>query len=443
MQVHGTHSASRCITMSRVPSILAVSAALALAASACSSDSSTPQMPGEVAQSDLQRNLEPDVSTGDAESLVAGNTEFAVDVYLALHEGNEGVNLFISPLSISTAIAMVYAGARGNTETQMADAMHFTLGQDNLHPAFNWLDLELASRGQGASGSDGGAFRLNTVNATFGQIGFQFLPEFLDRFALNYGAGLSLLDFAADPEGSRQVINEWVAEATEDNILDLLPEGIITSMTRLVLTNAVYFNAAWKTKFDPDRTMPGAFQAPGGEVTVDMMSGEVESILEASGQGYQAISMPYDGDELDMVFIIPDAGEFANIDTGMTSAWLTGVLDALAPSGLGGVTMPLFDFRFKADLVETMKSLGMTDAFDNNADFSGIDGTRSLAITGIVHEAFVKVTEDGTEAGGATAVVVGETSVPEWVVIDRPFLFLVRDIETGTVVFLGRVLDPS
>ena len=144
-----------------------------------------------------------------------------------------------------------------------------------------------------------------------------------------------------------------------------------------------------------------------------------------------------------MVFIVPDEGEFTNIDTSISPTWLDGVLSSLAPSNIGGVTMPKFDFRFKTSLIETFQSLGLTDAFNGSADFSGIDGTRNLIITGIVHEAFVKVTEDGTEAGGATAVVVGRDSIPEWVTIDRPFLFLVCDIETGAVLFIGRVLNPS
>ncbi len=430
--------------MRRLASLLALSSIIALAACASDDADRTPSdMPGEVAKSELARNLTPDVSNENAQALVAGNTAFAVDAYRELQAGNEGENLFISPHSISNALAMVYAGARGNTESQMADALHFNLPQDQLHPAFNWLDLQLASRGEGASGSDGGDFRLNVLNATFGQAGYEFLGDFLDRLAVNYGAGLSLLDFQSDPEGSREVINTWVADATEDNILDLLPQGMISSDTRLVLTNAVYFNAAWKTKFDPDRTAPGTFHAAAGDVTADMMTGELQGVLSASGDGYQALTLPYEGDELDMVFIVPDEGEFANIDTSISPTWLDGVLSSLAPSNIGGVTMPKFDFRFKTSLIDTFKSLGMTDAFDGNADFSGIDGTRSLIITGIVHEAFVKVTEAGTEAGGATAVVVGETSVPEWVTIDRPFLFLVRDIETGAVLFIGRVLNPS
>lgn len=427
--------------MRHLTSLLTLGTTIALAA--CSADSPPPQRPGELVQSQLKRDLNPDVAEADGAAFVASNNSFAVDVYRGLQKESEGQNVFLSPLSISNALAMVYAGARGDTETQMASALHFDLPQDLLHPAFNWLDIELASRGEGAIGSDGGDFRLNVVNAIFGQVGFEFLPAFLDRLAVNYGAGLSLVDFASDPEAARQVINTWVEDATESNIVDLLPDGIITTSTRLVLTNAVYFNAAWKTPFDPDRTTPNVFHAPGADITADMMTGEVQGVKQAIGAGYEALSLPYDGDELDMVFIVPDQGEFEVIEANLTASWLGGVLSDLAPSGIGGVTIPKFDFRFKTNVVETLKSLGMSDAFTDNADFSGINGARSLQITGIVHEAFIKVTEAGTEAGGATAVVVGPTSVPEWVTIDRPFLFLIRDIETGAILFIGRVLDPS
>ncbi len=423
----------------RLTSIVALSA---LASFSCSSQNVS-EMPGEIVQSELGRDLQPDVPDSDMQALVAGNSAFALDLYHTLGAESEGENLFISPLSISTAIAMVHAGARENTEAQIADALHFSLGQDQLHPAFNSLDLQLASRGNGASGSDDGAFRLNVVNGTFGQLGFEFLPAFLDRLALNYGAGLSLLDFLNDPEASREVINDWVADVTEDNILDLLPQGSISSNTKLVLANAVYFNAAWKTKFDPDRTISGVFHTLSQDVTVDMMTNEMDSLAYASGDGFEAFSLPYDGDELDMVFIVPEVGDFANIHSALTPQWLATVLGSLAPGEIGGVTLPKFDFRFRSDLVGAMKSLGMTDAFGPSSDFSGIDGTRNLTISGIVHEAFVKVTEDGTEAGGATAVIVGDTSVPQWVTVDRPFVFLVRDIETGTILFLGRVMDPS
>jgi serpin B len=429
--------------MTRARPIHSLASLLLLSLVACGSSSAPPPPPGVLVQSSLERDLAPQVPQADADELVAGNTAFAADLYGALRQDRDGENLFVSPLSVSMAVAMVYAGARGDTESQIARALHFDLPQERLHRAFNWLDLELSSRGQEASGSDGEAFRLNVVNATFGQTGLEFLPAFLDRLAVNYGAGLSLLDFASDPDGSRQLINDWVAAATEDNITELLPDGVITPHTRLVLTNAVYFNAAWKTQFDPDLTSDGTFHAPDGDISVPMMSGEVEGVMHASGDGFEVITLPYDGDELDMLFLVPDSGRFGEVDESLSPDTLRELLGGLSPSGIGGVTLPSFDFRFKTGLVETMRDMGMTDAFDGDADFSGIDGTRSLLITDIVHEAFVKVTEAGTEAGGATAVVVGEVSIPEWFTIDRPFIFLIRDRETGAVLFLGRVLDPA
>jgi serpin B len=414
---------------------------LGLALGACSDAGTDIPPPGQLAKSDVERDLEPNVAAAEAQELVAGNTAFAIDAYHQLIQ--PGKNLFYSPLSVSMALAMTYGGARTNTETQMASALHYTLPQEQLHPAFNWLDLELSSRGQGAQGADGKAFRLNVTNATFGQIGYEFLPTYLDLLALNYGAGMSLLDFMADPEAARGQINDWVAARTEDKIPELLPQGIIKPDTRLVLTNAVYFNAAWKTPFDPDSTANRVFHAPGGDITVATMSGTISGLQGASGPGYQAVSLPYDGEELDMIIIVPDEGMFDAVEASLDTAAVQAILSGLGPSGYGALSMPKFEFRSKADMVPTLQALGLEDAFTENADFSGMDGTRNLLITAIQHEAFVKVNEAGTEAAAATGVVVGPTSAPAELVIDRPFLFLIRDVETGAIIFVGRLLDPS
>lgn len=397
--------------------------------------------PGELVVSEVARELSPNVSEQTMSELVAGNTQFATDVYQELRQ-TPG-NLFYSPLSISLAMAMTYAGARGNTEAQMADVLHFTLPPENLHPAFNALDLELASRGQGAQGADGEGFRLNIINQTFGQTGYQFVPEYLDLLARHYGAGMALLDFMNDAEGARQAINKWVADVTGDRIENLLPEGSIDDATRLVLTNAVYFNAAWKTPFEPEATAPDTFHTLTGDVTVDMMNGEVESMTHMEGPGYQAIGIPYDGDELRMVLIVPDLGTFEAFEETLDQALLDNVFASLAEGPYGILSMPLFGFRSKVDMVDTFRSLGLTDAFDDNADFSGINGRRNLVITGIFHEAFINVNEAGTEAAAATAVIIGETSLPETFIVDRPFIFAIQDIETNAVLFLGRVVDPS
>jgi serpin B len=206
---------------------------LALLLSGCGA----PAAGGELAKSSQARDTAPSVGGADSGALAAGNTAFALDLYERLR--GEDTNLFFSPYSISVALAMAYAGARGGTERQMAGALHYTLPQDTLHPAFNVLDLELASRGEGARGRRGEPFRLHIANALWGQTGYSFLPDFLDLLARNYGAGMRLVDFRTAPEPSRVTINDWVADQTEDRIRDLIPSGVITTATRLVLTNAI------------------------------------------------------------------------------------------------------------------------------------------------------------------------------------------------------------
>jgi len=232
----------------------------------------------------VARVTRPDVSAQDRTELVNANNRFAFDLYHALREKEDG-NLFYSPFSVSLALAMTWAGAWGETEQQMAEILHFTLPQDRLHPAFNALDLELARRGQEARGRDGKGFRLHIVNALWGQEGYQFLPEFLETLARHYDAGLRLLDFAGNPEAARGVINDWVNEQTEGRIRDLLPPGAIDTLTRLVLTNAIYFNAAWDRPFDPKATRDGAFYLlDGSQVTVPMMRRTASSGFVVGGR---------------------------------------------------------------------------------------------------------------------------------------------------------------
>jgi serpin B len=266
----------------------------------------------EFVLSDKPRVTSPDVITSDLSDLVGGNSAFAFDLYQALRE-EEG-NLFYSPYSISLALAMTYAGARGETERQMADTLNFTLSQDQLHNAFNGLDLELAKRGEGAQGKDGEGFRLNIVNAIWGQRDYKFLGEFLDVLAENYGAGLRLLDFINAPEEARITINDWVSDQTEGRIEDLIPQGVIDALTRLVLTNAIYFNAAWLNPFDEDATADGRFYLlDGSDVTVPMMR-QTESFGYAEGEGYQAVELLYDGSELSMVILLPERGYFEEFE---------------------------------------------------------------------------------------------------------------------------------
>jgi serpin B len=401
--------------------------------------------PGQSVQSDKSRVTAPDVPTGDLARLVDGNTAFALELYRFLGKENQDDNLFYSPYSISLALAMTYAGAREETEQQIADTLHFTLPQERLHPAFNHLDLTLTSRGEGAEGADGEGFRLHIVNRIWGQEGYEFLDAFLDVLATNYGAGLRLVDFAGAPEESRVTINDWVEEQTEGRIEDLIPQGIINELTRLVLTNAIYFNAAWAEPFEERLTEDGTFYPlDGGDVSVPMMR-HTASFGYAEDQTCQAVELPYDGRKLAMLILLPQVGEFEAFEDSLDAEQMHAILDNLK-YGEVALTMPKFEVESDFSLVDALTAMGMPDAFSMNADFSGMDGTRELFIKDAVHKAFVSVDEAGTEAAAATAVVMqlkGSLAQPIEVAVDHPFLFFIRDVETGAILFVGRVVNPG
>jgi len=398
---------------------------------------------GEVLKSDKERITSPDVSTSEQALLVEGNSAFAFELYRAL-KGEEG-NLFYSPYSISLALAMTYAGARGETAEQMAATLQFLLEQERLHPAFNWLDAELASRGEGAAGKDGEGFRLNIVNAIWGQKDYEFLSDFLDVLAENYGAGLRILDFITETEASRLAINQWVSDQTEGRIEDLIPQGAIDALTRLVLTNAIYFNAAWENPFNEDMTADGPFYLlDGGQVIVPMMK-QTEAFGYTEGEGYQAVELLYDGCELSMVVLLPEAGNFEAFEEELQAQQVDAIINDLQDTQVT-LTMPRFEFDSEFGLKDTLAGMGMPIAFSSSADFSGMTGNRELSISDVLHKAFVAVDEAGTEAAAATAVIMKLTAVPEppvEVTIDRPFIFLIRDIDTGAILFVGRVMNPG
>jgi serpin B len=395
-----------------------------------------------LAQSDTPRVTNPAVSEGDRAQLIAGNHEFALDLYRYLADDGEG-NLFLSPHSISVALAMTYAGARGRTEAEMAETLHFLLPQDRLHAAFNHLDLDLSRRGDGAQGKEGEGFRLNVVNALWGQQDHAFEEAYLDALARNYGAGLRLVDFVNETEASRQAINDWVSEQTEGRIEDLIPQDALDHLTRLVLTNAIYFNAMWAQPFRKEATRDGAFfLLDGGSVEIPLMR-QIAAFRYATGAGYQAVELAYDGDELSMVILLPDTGEFEAFERSLDAAQLASILADLSYQRID-LTMPRFELSSEFSLTDALSALGMPQAFTEAADFSGIDGTDELFISDVIHKAFVAVDEDGTEAAAATAVIAATESAqePPEVRIDRPFIFLIRDIESGTLLFVGRTLNP-
>jgi serpin B len=403
--------------------------------------------PAEVTilKSDVQRDLAAQVAQATLDALVAGNSAFAFDMYGELRD-KEG-NLFYSPYSISLALAMAYAGARTSSEQQMAAAMHYTLSQDSLHPAFNVLDLELASRGEGAQGQDGQPFRLRIANAAWGQKDYSFQQSYLDVLGRNYGSGMVLLDFVADPEACRLTINGWVSDSTEGRIKDLIPQGAIDALTRLVLTNAVYFNAAWESQFEESVTVDGPFVRLDGSTVSAPFMNQAEYFGYVDGDGYQAVELLYDGRELSMVVIVPDSGAFTAFEGSLSHTAVASVTQGLQQQRVA-LAMPKFSFSSGSiSLKPILTSLGMPVVFEPvQADFSGIDGSRDLHVSDVLHKAFVAVDERGTEAAAATAVIIGATSMPPPPIpvnVDRPFVFLIRDIQTGAVLFVGRVLDPT
>jgi serpin B len=426
--------------------IMVIVLAVVLALTVTTSIQLAQPVAGEVLESDKDRITSPDVSTSEQALLVEGNSAFAFELYQALKE--EGGNLFYSPYSISLALAMTYAGARNETAQQMSDTLQFLLDQERLHPAFNWLDAELASRGEGAEGKDGEGFRLNIVNAIWGQKDYEFLSDFLDILAENYGAGLRILDFITETEKSRVTINDWVSDQTEGRIEDLIPQGVIDTLTtRLVLTNAIYFNAAWEHPFDEKMTEDGPFYLLDGEQVIVPMMKVTESCSfgYTEGEGYQAIELPYDGGELSMVILLPEAGQFETFEGGIQAEQLAAIINRLQPAWVTPI-MPKFEFDSKFKLNDALANMGMPIAFTSAADFSGMTGKPELFISDVVHKAFVAVDEAGTEAAAATAVIMELTAAPPppiEVTIDRPFIFLIRDIETGAILFVGRVLNPS
>ena len=404
-----------------------------------------PEPPGIEVASDLARETDPDVSAGELAQLTADNRAFAVNL-LGVLGADEPGNLFLSPHSISVALAMTWAGARGETATQVADALRFTLGADALHPAFNRLDLDLATRDEldPELYEEGEGFRLSVANQLFGQEGYAFEPDFLDVLALHYGAGLRALDFASDPDGHRVAINDWVEAVTEDRIVDLLPAGSITSMTRLVLVNAIYFKASWEVPFEVADTADAAFhRLDGSEVEVPTMNGELRSRC-GTGPGYAVVDLPYIGQQLAMTLVVPDSGGFEAVRLSLTGESLGTAMEGMEPCELT-LALPRWSFSTAFNAKDPLLTLGMVDAFGAEADFSGVTTTEALVISGIYHQAFIAVNELGTEAAAATAVIEDGTSAPEPVslVVDRPFFFLVRDLPTGAVLFLGQLLDPS
>lgn len=382
-----------------------------------------------ILQPQVGRDLTPEVPEEDLRALVGGLTAFGLDLYRKLSEAPG--NLLFSPYNLYLALGMAHAGARGETALQMSHALHFILPQQDLHPTFDALSLALKFSPK---------IELYSANAFWGQRGYPFRQEYVDALAAYYGAEIHLMDFQTAPEACRECINCWVRERTRERIKELLPKGSVDPQTRLVLTSAIYFRGRWAVEFDPEDTFEGPFtRLDGSQVTVPFMASSGGTFHCVWDTEYQAMELPYSGGDIAMVIILPKL-DFREFEDSLGMDRLKEVLDRLSPEYLR-VVMPKFSTAWSSELQGVLASMGMTLPFTPMADFSGM-GDGGVYLGGIYHTAWIKVDEWGTEAAAATGGVLKPVGVPREFRIDRPFIFLIRDRGTGTILFLGRVLDP-
>ncbi len=374
--------------------------------------------------SKLQRDLEPKVSDTELKQLVNDNNKFAFSLYQNLDSSEE--NTFFSPISISHALMMTYEGAGGETKAEMKTALGLTLDDTRVHEAFNKLDLGLNVNDE--------THIFKIANAIWPEKSFKFEQNYLDTIMVNYGASLKTLDYANSPEVSRKEINSWVEDKTEDKIKDLIPEGAINSMTRMVLSNATYFKGEWEHTFNPDQTEKGFFN----DIETDFMN-QTEVFPYYEDDNLQAIKLGYKTGKSSMVIFLPKVDNLTptafNIEDSFERYRVT-------------LKMPKFEFTSASiSLTDTLKTLGMKSAFNSNeADFSFLSRSDSLYISDVLHKAFIKVDEQGTEAAAATAVLIATTGFEEApsvnLTLDRPFIYQIIDNETKQILFMGHMIKP-
>jgi serine protease inhibitor len=392
-----------------------------------------------LAKADVPRaSADPAVATDAGTAINA----FGLDLYREISPGDR--NVVFSPASIAIALGMARAGAVGQTATEMDAVMHDLATSE--HAAWlNALDAALASRTgtfKDQNGKDQ-PVTLRIANAPFAQRDMKLVDAYLKALATQFGAGIRLVDYKNASEAARKTINGWVSDQTEQRIPELLVPGTVTPDVRLALVNAIYLKAAWQTPFAVEATKTEPFtRLDGSTVDVPMMNGG--GILRyAAGDGWQAVELPYVGDSLAMTIIVPD--DLAAFEKGLTPELLAGVAAGLADRSVI-LALPKFRIETKVELAETLAAMGMPTAFDGgSADFSGITTEERLFISAVIHQANIDVDEKGTTAAAATAVMMRATAIPgDQVTLraDRPFLFALRDVPTGTILFFGRVTDP-
>ena len=372
--------------------------------------------------------------------LAQGNTRFAVDLYQRVR--NEGDNVFFSPYSISTALGMTYAGARGLTATEMARVLHFTMAQDQLPAAFGALAAQLEAVQAKKQ------IRLSIANSLWAHKHSRFLDEFLNLCRQHYRAAARQVDFVSQSESTRREINSWVEDKTQDKIKNLIRQGDLTPLTRLVLCNAIYFKGNWTRQFNSKATQPAPFfLAPDRSVQAPMMHQKAQ-FKAVELEGFSLVELDYAGGEVSMVLLLPQAVDGLpaleqRLSGDTLPQWLTQL--QASPAREADLYLPRFKTNCRLQLARTLAQMGMPLAFSPEADLSGMDGSKTLSIDKVIHQAFVDVNEEGTEAAAATAVTMKRTAILRTPVYraDHPFLFLIREKQTGSILFVGRLADPT
>jgi serpin B len=385
--------------------------------------------------------------TGAEKSVVEANNKFAFASYSELRKDafNNNKTLFYSPFSISSALAITYEGARGTTADEIRSVFFFPSDDNQRRMGYEQLNKGI--------NQENSRYTLKTANALWAEKTYRFLPEYMNTARMYYRANATNLDFINQPENSRLTINTWIEDQTNNKIRDLIPGGAINPLTRLVITNAVYFKGLWAQPFDKNETRDELFTISQGKtVPVKMM---VKNDTDAyfrymENDALQVLELPYatgNNKQVSMLVILPRNYDLASVEESLTPEKLASLKNASYRQRVH-VMFPKFKLDTKFNLSGTLKLLGMSAAFTENADFSGMDGSRNLFIGDIIHQAFIEVNEEGTEAAAATVVVMNvmairnEPPIPVFRA-DHPFIFIIQDNENGNILFMGRVIDPN
>lgn len=383
-------------------------------------------------------------AASDSKPVVEGNTAFACDLYqkLCVSEGN----LFFSPYSISTAMAMTYGGAGGDTARQIAAALHFSVPQEQLHSMFASLESGMKKIQQG------GKVQIHVANSLWPQEDYHFHQDYLDLAKKFYGVAITPVNFAKDANGASQAINKWVTEKTQNKINNLIQPDALDRATRLMLVNAIYFKGDWMDQFVPADTRKEIFTLAKGKTVKTMFMNRRGMFSYRADNKMQLLELPYIGQSLSMIILLPRQVEGLDaLEKTLASTYLAKLFGGVAQQDVI-LTLPKFKLTKQFYLNRTLAELGMPDAFDvTKADFAGMDGTRNLYISSVIHKAFVEVDEKGTEAAAVTAVSMNPAisiapvnpPKPEIFRADHPFIFMIRENKTGSILFMGRVADPT